>query len=708
MPILLLVISLCPLAASVSIFVCGQTRFARCCPYAAAFGSTLSFVAAVVLLVIVSNPAWVPQNATQLVVYRWIQIGGRSALDASFALRVDTLSAIWLVMLTFVTAGVAIKMCGSAATRQQASGVCLLLFVTVLLLLSSNLLMLFIFWQLLAVAGMLLSRRSTIVDGACGEYLSEKQGDSTTNRQWRLSGFPFDRSSVAPASRTMFLFNRSTDVCFIVGLFFVWNYFGTFEFSEILTESTIVEVAAIDPSIVGAISVCLIAAALGKCAQFPIFVWLEGSTAVPAAANALLHSATMLPSGVYLVARCMPLFAAAPQAQLLMAIVGGLTVVLTGVMIAVQDDLRRILAYSSAGQFGMILLALSTGTFSGVIAGLFLLNGHAIAKAMLFMAVGDVSDLCDKNDSAGCLGLRRVLPAPTWMFLGGAIVLASGLWGQSSVLAVVWRSADRSTAESQYDDHQPAGRTFLNAEPGQESDGATNAGPAALSLTTADPGYVYSVLSWSIGCGVFLTALALSRACFVVFHGNNGDVRNKPASMVTDNGVWIIFCLAAVFVGVAFGARFQWMQNMLARTFTSLHTAGKPENQIVDWVALVVTLTLSVSASFLAWLMHSNSTAWTRQLVARMESLRRLGQNRFYLDHFYAVCVLRVLHALAGACGFIERFIIEGLLVGSLCRMPIWMGNLLQPLQNGIVQFYALSMILTIAVLLALLIWLGM
>lgn len=303
--------------------------------------------------------------------------------------------------------------------------------------------------------------------------------------------------------------------------------------------------------------------------------------------------------------------------------------------------------------------------------------------------------------------MRRVLPAPTWMFLGGAIVLASGLWGQSSVLAVVWRSADRSASKSQYDDHQPAGRMFLNAEPGQKSDGATNVGPAAISLTTADPRYVYSVLSCAIGFGVFLTALALSRACFVVFDGNNGGVRNQQASMATDNGVWIVFCLAAVFVGVVFGFRFQWMQNMLARTFSSLHTTENPENQIVDWVALVVTLTLSVSASVLAWLMHSNSATWTRQLVVRMESLRRLGQNGFYLDHFYAVCVLRVLHGLAEACGFIERCIIEGLLVGSLRRMPTWMGNLLQSLQNGIVQFYALSMILTIAVLLTLLIWLG-
>ena len=602
----------------------------------------------------------------------------------------------------------------------------------------------------------------------------------------------------------MFVWNRIADVCFVAGLLFVWFSFGTFEYSEVLTRSTIAQKVADHPAVVGAICVCLFAAAAGKCAQFPTFVWLEESSVTPATANALLHSVTMLPAGIYLVARCMPLFDVAPEARVLMAFVGGLTIVLTGAIAVVQDDLRRILAFTSAGQFGLMFLALSTGSSSGVLAALFLLTSHSIAKSMLFLAAGDVTRHCGGVASLKRLGaLRQVLPTTSRMFLVGAVILASGFWGQSSVLGIVWEAANgMAVKELDSDDgfkrratHNHTGR-FNNQPPvaavelpqaGQQAGSAvgqtlneaqsgqnTHAGPdsemSSISLTATEPGHAYRLLLWVTAFGLFLTAFAIFRTFFRVFYGENREAarplkelddsnksiwrvpltdtrwshnqppmaalkelddsnksiwrvpltdtrrsdnqppmpaRTEAKSLAAGSTALVVFSLAAILIAVAFGVRLRFIDDMLARTFPRIGEVGMLGDQNVTLIALGVTLTVSLSAGVLAWLLVSKSSALPHRIAALMGPFTRLGQNRFYLDDIFELCIVRVLRGLAAVCRFVESFLVEGAFLGFICRIPVWLGRGLQPLQNGIVQFYALSMILTVGVLLFVLLWLG-
>ncbi len=336
-----------------------------------------------------------------------------------------------LAMLTFVATLVAIYasgyMHGERGYWRFFTEVSLFVFSMIMLVLSANFLQLYMFWEAV---------------GLCS-YL--------------LVGFWYEKPAAAAAGKKAFLVNRIGDFGFATGVFLIWTTFGSLEFSDVLNPAAIKAVAAANPAMIGFICVCLFTGAVGKSAQFPLHVWLPDAMEGPTPVSALIHAATMVTAGVYLVARCTPLFLQAPEAQMLVAFIGGFTALLAGLIALTQTDFKRVLAYSTVSQLGYMFLGLGTGLLTGISGAMFHLVTHAFFKALLFLGAGSVMHaMGGVIDMRQFSGLRKVMPQTYWTFLIGSLALAgcpflSGFWSKDTILSAV---------------HEPAAHSeFMNIKP---------------------------------------------------------------------------------------------------------------------------------------------------------------------------------------------------------------------------------------------------
>ena len=281
-----------------------------------------------------------------------------------------------------------------------------------------------------------------------------------------LIGFWFEKPAAAAAGLKAFLVNRVGDFGFALGVFLLWTTFGTLDFHDTIAAAVVhrrhprADAAAacrrtfVGGGVVTAICLLLLVGACGKSAQFPLHVWLPDAMEGPTPVSALIHAATMVTAGVYLVARCTPLFAASPDAQDVVATIGGFTALLAALIALTQTDLKRILAYSTVSQLGYMFLALGTGSQPGVTAGMFHLFTHAFFKALLFLGAGSVMHaMGGVIDIRQFGGLRRRLPTTHWTFLFGCLALSgifpfAGFWSKDAILAAVAEKAEQRTPGS--------------------------------------------------------------------------------------------------------------------------------------------------------------------------------------------------------------------------------------------------------------------
>ena len=362
--------------------------------------------------------------------YEWIRIGD---LNVSIRLTADAMGAIMLSMVTLVSLLVAIYsagyMRGDPGYPRFFAEVSLFVFAMCMLVLASNFLVLFVFWE-----GV----------GLCS-YL--------------LIGFWFRRPSAAAAARKAFLVNRIGDFGFLLGVFLIWVTFGTVNYQGVFENQGFLEQVARDcPGRLELICLLLFLGAVGKSAQFPLHVWLPDAMEGPSPVSALIHAATMVTAGVYMVARCTPLFVHAPLAQLVVAGIGAFTALMAALIALTQNDLKRVLAYSTVSQLGYMFLALGCAAADkhvvtlAVTAAMFHLFTHAFFKALLFLSAGSVMhSMGDVIDMRRFGGLRRVLPMTHLTFLCGAAALAgvpllSGFWSKDEILAAVGCSGARRGA----------------------------------------------------------------------------------------------------------------------------------------------------------------------------------------------------------------------------------------------------------------------
>ncbi len=337
-------------------------------------------------------------------------------------LRADALTAIMLSMVTFVSSLVAIYasgyMHGDRGYWRFFSYIGLFVFSMVMLVSVSNFVLLYVFWEAV---------------GLCS-YL--------------LIGFWYEKPAAAAAAKKAFLVNRIGDFGFALGLFLIWSTYGTLNFHDAGGVAGVLgQTRLADPSLyVGggvatAICLLLMLGACGKSAQFPLHVWLPDAMEGPTPVSALIHAATMVTAGVYMVTRCTPLFMLSPTAQNVVAVIGLTTAAIGGIIAMTQTDLKRVLAYSTISQLGYMFLGLGVATLGGITAGMFHLFTHAFFKALLFLGAGSVMHaMGGVIDMRRFGGLRRLMPVTHWTFLFGCLALAgvvpfAGFWSKDAILA---------------------------------------------------------------------------------------------------------------------------------------------------------------------------------------------------------------------------------------------------------------------------------
>jgi NADH-quinone oxidoreductase subunit L len=580
--------------------------------------------------------------------YTWFEAGN---LHVGFTLRADPLSAIMLVTVTFVSSLIAIYsagyMQGDEGYARFFAEMALFIFSMTGLVLADNFLLLYAFWE-----GV----------GLCS-YL--------------LIGFWFTRPAAAAAARKAFLVTRLGDTGFLIGILLLWSQFHTLDYKTLFDA---VEAPGFDVPLT-AVCLLLFCGAIGKSAQFPLHVWLPDAMEGPTPVSALIHAATMVTAGVYLVARCMPFFALAPNAQLVVATIGGFTALLTALIAITQNDLKRVLAYSTISQLGYMFLSLGSGTKGSgsetlvtlaVIAAIFHLFTHAFFKALLFLAAGSVMHaMGNVIDMRRFGGLRYALKTTHWTFLCGAAALAgipllAGFWSKDEILAVVLGAVGEGHP------YQQRYRILY-----------------VVGLLTAG-----------------LTAFYAFRAYFLTFWGElrvpheAGDhAHESPRVMLVP---MILLAIGALFVGYFNAVPFTEMfGNFLART---PHLPSIEAGEGGNVFSMVAGACLALGGAGLAWAMY----VWRPELKARIaQSIRDLYQlslNKFYFDELYEFFVVKPLAGLAGLCRVFDLYVID-FLVDLVGQLPRLLGLAFRPIQNGLTQFYALAMALGVTVFLVALVW---
>jgi NADH-quinone oxidoreductase subunit L len=718
------------------------------------------------------------------------------------SLRADPLTAMMLAMVTFVATLVTIfasgYMHGEAGYWRFFAYIGLFVFSMTMLVAVSNFVLLFVFWEAV---------------GVCS-YL--------------LIGFWYHKPEAAAAGQKAFLVNRVGDFGFALALFLIWTNYGTLNYHDTLSNGS-TDVVAIQeatnaasaralaesdaphlvPGVLGrarmasgdyvtgplatAICLLLMLGACGKSAQFPLHVWLPDAMEGPTPVSALIHAATMVTAGVYMVTRCTPLFMVSPDAQLVVACIGGGTALLAGLIALTQHDLKRVLAYSTVSQLGFMFLGLGTGLFSGITAGMFHLFTHAFFKALLFLGSGSVMHAMHHIiDMRRFSGLRRIMPHTHWTFLVGCLALAgipplSGFWSKDAILgalhdkahhlqhAAAGHHASHDAGHANSEEHaavEGSSSILKKPTPAQHDTDPSHAALAhAAPARAARNGAIYQALYYMALFTAFLTAFYTFRAYFLTFHGEEivpheaGDHAHESPSNMT--GPLAVLAVCAVLAGGMF-----LYQNLQENRFADYighapslsgpmvaATKGPGKFHLdVAFTSLAISSAGFLLAMYLYMGDRSDARAWQRffdlqltrslsdaQWVAalRRNSLFAVGQRglrsvglgflaeamlgllwcvafvlsipftlgtfvtpyrlslgKFFFDELYVWFVVRPLELVGELLAWLDRHGVDALV--NLCGwLPARLGSTLRALQVGIVQFYALAMLLGLAVMLA-------
>jgi NADH-quinone oxidoreductase subunit L len=619
------------------------------------------------------------------------------------ALRLDPLTATLLVIITGVGLLVAIYSIGymhdDPGYPRFFALVSVFVFSMSMLVAASNFLLVYVFWEAV---------------GACS-YL--------------LIGFWFSRPEAAKAAKKAFLVNRIGDFGLAVATFLLWVTYGTLNFHDTtLADGTLVpgilgatRLADTHAYIGGAIgtAICLLflLAACGKSAQLPLHVWLPDAMEGPTPASSLIHAATMVTAGIYLVARTAPLFEACPGALTLVSIVGATTALVAALIGTAQNDLKRVLAYSTISQLGYMFAALGTGTLLGFTAAIFHLVTHAFFKALLFMGAGSVMHaMGGVIDMRRFGGLRRIMPITAATFLIGALALAgvapfAGFFSKDEILASL-HSRGWPDAHGEHHEAAPAGghaaaaATFRFAS--VTPDAAQLAGGARGSaLDALNTPATWRILFWMSLVTAALTAFYTFRAVFMTFTGPTRvpdeaghHAHESPPSMTIP--LVILAALSAVSGWWLFSTHS--LATFLASTpsFTAPAVAATATPPAFHWDLAVQGTLAAAIGIVVAALGHLGRRSDGPQMERFLGPLETLFANRFFFDQIYSALIVKPLEVVATLAALIDRHLIDGL-VDAVARIPVALGSVVRHLQSGLVQRYALAGVIgTLLIVLAL------
>ncbi len=463
-----------------------------------------------------------------------------------------------------------------------------------------------------------------------------------------LIGFWHERPPAKEAAKKAFVVTRIGDVGLLIGILLLWRDVGSFSMAETFEAVRLgVMTGGVDGMSQGTATVAallLFLGAMGKSAQVPFHVWLPDAMEGPSPVSALIHAATMVVAGVYLVARAFPLFEAYNgDALLVVAIVGLVTALMASTIALVATDLKRVLAYSTISHLGLMMLSL--GAF-GYTAAIFHLLAHGFAKALLFLGAGSVLHSTGHQDMEKMGGLRRVMPLTALVFsigalsLGGIPILA-GFWSKDEVLAAVEEGRN------------PA---FI-----------------ALALVTA-----------------FMSALYMARVMFLPFFGRLGrelrDTHDAPWLMAAPMAL-----LAVLAVGFGF-LSFNWPGSYDG--FAGFVFFKEKHGFEFNWWIGILSIVLAVGAFWFASLVYVKGSVSLEGVKSRFAPVLRVVENKYYFDEVYQWAVDRVVLVFSGFIALFDRAVINDVAVNGPANSVWRLGNVLRLHVTGHVYSYMLAMAL--------------
>ncbi|MCH8039688.1 MAG: NADH-quinone oxidoreductase subunit L [Nitrospinae bacterium] len=571
----------------------------------------------------------------QIPLYTWAASGN---LTIQIGLYVDQLNAAMLLLVTIVSGFVHIYtigyMHGEPGYARFFSNIALFTFSMLMLVMADNFLQLFVFWEAV---------------GLCS-YL--------------LIGHWYDRPSARAAATKAFIVNRVGDFGFLLGILLIFSTFGSLQYQPVFAEAPAVSQSTID--LLGAVGggwevsvmtlICLLffLGAVGKSAQVPLHVWLPDAMEGPTPISALIHAATMVTAGIFMVARLSPLYNLSPMAMDVVAVTGALTMILGATIALTQNDIKRVVAYSTVSQLGYMMMACGLG---GYIAGIYHLLTHGAFKALLFLGCGSVIiALHHEQDMRRMGGLRKKLPITCWTFFLGSLALAgfpftAGFFSKDELLLVSWMSG-------------PLGRVL-----------------AVLGIITA-----------------FMTAFYIFRLWFVTFWGES-RVDPQHADHVHEPSYVMTFPLV-VLAALSIATGYFGIPEFLQPSFSGGEGGDIHHGAAATGIMVAASLAglLGIAA---AYVLYVKSPDLPDRLMNRWRLLYQLSLNKWYVDEVYDRTIVNPTFQIADQLWKrVDVRVIDGA-VNGIARGVAWCGWVVRLIQSGQVQHYALGMTLGAMVILS-------
>ena len=589
--------------------------------------------------------------------------------------------------------------------------VAMFVFSMSMLVAASNFLLVYVFWEAV---------------GACS-YL--------------LIGFWFKKPEAAKAAKKAFLVNRIGDFGLAVGVFLLWLTYGTLDFHDtlspdgtilpgILGQTRLADVSGYVGGIVGtAICLLLLLAACGKSAQLPLHVWLPDAMEGPTPASALIHAATMVTAGVYLVARCAPIFMACPGALVTVSIIGTTTALVAALIGTVQNDLKRVLAYSTISQLGYMFACLGTGTLLGFTAAIFHLLTHAFFKALLFLGAGSVMhSMGGVIDMRRFGGLRKLMPITATTFLIGSLALAgiapfAGFFSKDEILASLHSKGWPDVHHSAENNHH-ATIPVLPSIPSESgtvhdvgyrgvSEGNNHSDshqlPDSVGLDALNQPAVWKTLFWMALVTAGLTAFYTFRAVFMTFTGPlrvpdeaSGHAHESPSVMTTP---LLILAIPATLIGFLLFAT-EGLAHFLAATpsFTAPSIVQTATASVFHWDLAIQGTLAAALGIVIAAVGHLGRRSDGPQLERWLGPVRPFLEHRMFIDQLYAAVIVRPTEAIAFLAAIFDKSIIDRS-VRFFAHLPVVLGGVVRRLQSGLLQRYALAGVIGVLAIIVLLAW---
>ena len=596
--------------------------------------------------------------------YTWMTVGD---LKMEVGFMVDGLTAMMMCVVTFVSLMVHIYTIGymdeDEGYNRFFAYISLFTFSMLMLVMSNNMLQLFFGWEAVGLVS----------------YL--------------LIGFWYNKPTAIFANMKAFLVNRVGDFGFILGIGLIAAYTGTLNYTEAFAQAADLSALTLPGTswmLVTVICICLFIGAMGKSAQFPLHVWLPDSMEGPTPISALIHAATMVTAGIFMVARMSPLFELSETALNFIMIIGAITALFMGFLGIIQNDIKRVVAYSTLSQLGYMTVALGASAYS---VAVFHLMTHAFFKALLFLGAGSVIIGMHHNQDIRYMGAVRKYMPITWItsLLGSLALIGtpffSGFYSKDSIIEAVHES-------------QLAAAGFAN----------------------------FAVLA-----GVFVTAFYSFRMYFLVFHGkerydqnpdaHHGDHHDDHESHSPHESPWVVtvplilLAIPSVVIGfmtiqpMLFGEFFKDAIFIDAEKHAGMKTLADAFHGPVAMALHAVSTApfwLALAGVVVAWYMYLINPAVPAAIGRALRPLVVLLENKYYMDWINENILARGARALGNGLWKVgDRTLIDGLLVNGSWKLVGMVSNWTRKLQTGYLYHYALVMILGIFLLMTYFVWLN-